>query len=473
MLENVALNFDFKEMDEEDFAYLKSIIPGNRVFLKDDILEDYSKDELADTRRYPDVVIEVESAEEVSKIVKYAYEKTIPVVPRGMGTGLVGGSVAIHGGIMISSVRMNRILEIDEINMTATVEPGVIITDLAAACEEKGLLYAPEPGEKSAAIGGNISTNAGGMKAIKYGVTRECVLGLELVLPNGDIMETGGKVVKNTTGYSLKDIIIGSEGTLAFITKAIVKLVPLPTMNVTLLVPFETLSDAMDAVPLIICSKTVPTAVEFMEGKVIHAAEAYEDKKFPDNSSDAYLLLRFDANSEDEIALITEDVANICLEAGAIDVILADTKDRSDEIWKTRGLFLEAIKGSTTEMDECDVVVPRSEIAEFILYTREVEKNRNVRLNSFGHAGDGNLHVYILRDQLNDEDWEQMKLDVFDDLYKKAKELRGSVSGEHGIGYAKIPYLEEQIGDEGMVLFRRIKYAFDPKNIMNPGKICN
>lgn len=462
----------YKKVEEKDIKFLLSICGENRVFVGEkEINEDFSHDELAGIHKYPEVLVEAASTEEVSKIMKYAYDNNIPVIPRGQGTGLVGASVAIHGGIMINLCKMNKILELDEENLTLTVEPGVLLMEISKFVEEHDLFYPPDPGEKSATIAGNINTNAGGMRAVKYGVTRDYVRGLEVVLPNGEIMEVGGKVVKNSSGYSLKDLIVGSEGTLAIVTKAILKLLPLPKKAISLLIPFPNLEMAIETVPKIIKAKVIPTAIEYMVKDVILASEEFLGKKFPDSSADAYLLLTFDGNSVEENERAYGNVAHICLEAGALDVLISNTQERQESIWKARGAFLEAIKASTTEMDECDVVVPRNKIAEFVKFSDELQKRCNVRIKGFGHAGDGNLHIYILRDDLEQEAWEKKLEEVFEIMYEKSRELGGKVSGEHGIGFAKKSYLKEAEGNLGINLFKNIKLAFDPKNILNPGKV--
>ena len=463
---------NYKRLDINDIEFLKKVCQDDRVFVGDEINEDFSHDELGGAQNMPEVLVDVLSNQEVSSIMKYAYENNIPVVARGSGTGLVGGSVAIHGGIMMNLSKMNKILELDEENLTLTVEPGVLLMEIAKFAQDSDLFYPPDPGEKSATIGGNISTNAGGMRAVKYGVTRDYVMGLEVVLPNGEIITAGGKVVKNSSGYSIKDLICGSEGTLGIVTKAILKLLPLPKKSISLLIPFPNLEMAIETVPKIIKSKTIPTAVEFMERDVILASEEFLGKKFPDSSADAYLLLTFDGNSTEEIEKYYDDAAKICLDSGAIDIFIADTDERLESIWSARGAFLEAIKASTTEMDECDVVVPRKMVAEFIKYTHHLQAEFNIRIKSFGHAGDGNLHLYVLRDDLTKDEWDKKLSQVFECMYKKSIELGGLVSGEHGIGYAKKKYLSQQMGNEYMNLMKNIKQAFDPKNILNPDKVC-
>ena len=461
----------YKKIDNTDIEFLINLCGEENVLVGENINEDYSHDELGGIEKYPEVLVNVHSTEEVSKIMKYAYEYNIPVTPRGQGTGLVGAAVAIYGGIMINLSQMNNILELDEENLTLTVEPGVLLMTIGQYVSEKDLFYPPDPGEKSATIGGNINTNAGGMRAVKYGVTRDYVRGLEVVLPNGEIINVGGKVVKNSSGYSIKDLMVGSEGTLGIVTKAILKLLPLPKKDISLLVPFPDLATAIETVPKIIKSKSIPTAIEFMERDVILASEEFLGKKFPDNTSDAYLLLKFDGNSKEDIEKEYDKVAKLCLECGAYDVFISDTQERNESIWSARGAFLEAIKASTTEIDECDVVVPRDRVAEFIRFTNDLQEELNIRIKSFGHAGDGNLHIYVLKDDLDKLQWDKKLTEAFERMYEKSRELNGKVSGEHGIGYAKKGYLHESQSHAYMDLIKNIKIAFDNKNILNPGKI--
>ncbi len=464
---------DYRKIAAADIAFFQQLCGSKRVIPGAEVNEDYCHDELASIHRRPELLILPATTAEVATIMRYAGEHNIPVTPRGQGTGLVGGAVPLHGGILLDMSGMNKILELDEENLTLTVEPGVLLMDVIKFVEEKGLFYPPDPGEKSATIGGNINTNAGGMRAVKYGVTRDYVRGLEVVLPDGRIIEVGGKVVKNSSGYSMKDLFVGSEGTLGIVTKAILRLLPLPRRKLSLLVPFPSLDAAIETVPKIIKSRTIPTAVEFMQREVILAAEQFLGRKFPDKSADAYLLLTFDGNSREEIDLAYHEVANICLEAGAIDALISNTDERNEAIWSARGAFLEAIKASTSEIDECDVVVPRKSVAEFIRFTHLLEKKHGLRIRSFGHAGDGNLHIYALRDQLDQPTWDAKLEAVFADMYARARELGGKVSGEHGIGYAKEKYLRESAGDDQLALMRGIKAVFDPKNILNPGKVCS
>ncbi len=462
----------FNKINEKDIQNLNKIISDpKRVYTKENIHEDYHHDELHTLIAAPDLLIEAISTTEVSEVMKYAWSRNIPVTPRGQGTGLVGGAVCMSGGIMLSLQKMNKILTLDEDNMTLTVEPGVLLMELAEFLEPKGLIYPPDPGEKSATIGGNISTNAGGMKAVKYGVTRDNIRALEVVLPNGKIIQTGGNIAKNSSGYSIRDLMIGSEGTLGVITEATLRLLPIPAVTVSLLIPFPDLDSAIRTVPKIMRAKQVPTAVEFMQKEVILAATEYLGKQFPDTSSDAYLLVSYDGPNRNVVDLALDEVAELCINNGAVDALISDTPERQQSVWTARGTFLEAIKASTTEMDECDVVVPRGEIAGFIKYCGELEKQYELRIMSFGHAGDGNLHIYALKDDLDQETWNQKLKLVFDKMYRRADEIGGKVSGEHGIGYAKKGFLKESESPVLMEIMAGIKSTFDSKGIMNPGKV--
>ena len=462
----------YNKVTAADIAALQAILGESEVIFGEAINPDYAHDELGGISRMPEVLVRVRTTEEVSAVMKYAWEHTIPVTVRGSGTGLVGAAVPIHGGILLETTKMNKILALDHNNLTVTVQPGVLLMELAAFAEEHDFLYPPDPGEKSATIGGNISTNAGGMRAVKYGVTRDYVRALTVVLPNGEIQTFGAAVAKNSSGYSLKDLIIGSEGTLAIICEAVLKLVPLPKVSVSLLVPFPDMKTAIEAVPHIIRSKVIPTAIEYMSRDTILFSESHLGKKFPDTKNDAYILLTFDGNTDAQVEQDMSTVAELCLTIGALDAYIVDTEERKKSVWSARGAFLEAIKASTTEMDECDVVVPGNQVDTFIKFTHDLADEFNVRIPSFGHAGDGNLHVYICRDALNQADWEKTLSACFDRMYAKAVELGGLVSGEHGIGYAKKEFLKRQYGQTPIALMQGIKQVFDPRNILNPGKVC-
>lgn len=466
---------NYNKLTDEIIAKLKEIAP-NRVFVNGDINADYTHDEMPEYGYFtPEAVVEVISAEEISAILKLCNENLIPVIPRGQGTGLVGASVAKFGGVIVSTVRMNKILGYDYENLTVTVQPGVILNDLQVDCEKQDLMYPPDPGEKFASLGGNISTNAGGMRAVKYGVTRDYVRALKVVLPTGEITSFGSNVAKNSSGYSMVNLIVGSEGTLCFVTEITLKLIPLPKEDITLIAPFEDLKACIESVPKFFMNKLAPVALEFMEPGVIAMAEDFLGKKnvYPlQDQAGAYLLIKFDGNTQEELEPIVEQASEILLENGAIDVFVADTPDLKKNAWGVRGATLDGILASTSAVDECDVVVPRNKIAEYIEKVYELKDKHNVRIISNGHAGDGNLHIYACKDDIPEELWPEKCKAVLDDMYKMAAEIGGQVSGEHGIGHAKIEYLEESVGPVNMALMEGIKKAFDPNGILNPGKVC-
>ncbi len=461
----------FAKVTGEDLAFFESILPG-RVFSGGNVSSDYEHDEMTIYGLYaPEAVLLAQNTDEISAVLRYCCQKGIAVTPRGAGTGLCGGCVAVRGGIVLSTERMKRVLEVDEKNMTATVEPGVLLMEFPKALEGTGLFYPPDPGEKTATMGGNAMTNAGGMRAVRYGVTRDYVLGMEVVLSSGEILTLGGKNVKTSSGYSLIDLLVGSEGTLGILTKLTVKLIPEPKANISLLIPFDDLDTCIGAVPAVLGCGCEPTAVEFMEREVIACAETYLGKQFPDASADAYLLVRLDGASVEALRPAMDRLTDLALSIGARDVLLADTDERKESIWNARGAFLEAIKNSTTMMDECDVVVPRERIADFVRQSGQIGREAGVRICSFGHAGDGNLHIYVCKDAMEDQAWAKALEQVMDRLYAAARNLGGEVSGEHGIGHAKREFLRESLGETQMALMRGIKSVFDPAGILNPGKV--
>lgn len=458
-------------LTEQQLNALMALCPGC-VLAGDDIPSDYEHDEMPiyGTDR-PDAVVLAASKEMVSQVMAWAYGEGIPVIPRGAGTGLCGACVPAGGGIVLALAGMNRILEIDKENLTVTCQCGVLLMELAQAVEAEGLFYPPDPGEKTATIGGNIMTNAGGMRAVKYGVTRDYVRELKVVLPDGRMVTLGGKTAKNSSGYSLMQLMIGSEGTLGVVVEATLRLIPLPRFFRSLLVPFPDNRLCMEAMTKLLAQRIMPTAVEFMQGEVIELSQEYLGRPFPDHSAQVYLLLRFDGRTLDEVEGLMEEAARLMLEAGAIDALIADTDERQGGLWTARGAFLEAIKGSTSQMDECDVVVPRDRMPDYFDFCAQLSRQSGMRIISFGHAGDGNLHSYALRDGLDEADWVRTLKMVMDALYEKAREMGGQVSGEHGIGRAKRTYLAQSVGEDVMMLMRGIKSVFDPKGLLNPGKV--
>ncbi len=459
-----------RKVTSSDIEVFRAILGAAHVQAGAQISLDYARDELAEEQVLPEVLLEPGSAAEVAQIMQYASAQGLPVTPRGAGTGLCGAGVATPGGVMLATSRLNRILEIDEECLMATVEPGVVLLDFQKEVERRGLFYPPEPGEKSATIGGNVSTNAGGMRAVKYGVTREYVRGLEVVLPGGEIVELGGKLAKNSSGYSLMHLFVGAEGTLGIITKIIVRLVPLPKKRVSLLMPFPSLERAIGAVPKVLTSRTAPTAIEFIQNDVIKAWEENTGKRFPHDEAPAYLLLQFDGNSLPELEAAYETAARVGLDQGAWDALIADTSDRHNVIWEARGAFLEALK-ARGEVELADAVVPPHLIPAFVTYCDRLGPQFGVKLITFGHAGDGNCHIHIMRPEMDDAAWREAKGRVLAAIFAKAAELGGQISGEHGIGTAKRKYFLSLAPEVNLQMMRRIKACFDPQGIMNPGKV--
>ena len=465
--------FPYKKMDENDFAYIRSVTDPQRVWVGDAIAKEYYHDEMPEYGVFPpELYVEALTREEVSAIMKYAYENNIPVVARGAGTGLAGGANCKYGGIMLSLMKMNKIFPVDTQNMTVTAQPGALISEVAAAAAEVGLFYPPDPGEKTASIGGSIITNAGGMRAVRYGVTRDYVRCIEAVMPNGDIMHFSSNVVKNTTGFDVKDLVVGSEGILCVCTEVTLKLIPAPKCTCTLVIPFESLEKCIDCVPALLRLPFVPTAVEFLERELIDIVERNLHKMLPVREGEAVLIVMYDASSQEELTQCCDAAAAAALEAGALDVALADTPERIGSVWSVRAAILEGMKADSVGQEECDVVVPRSRIAEFVKAAKSICLSHGVVVEPCGHAGDGNIHTEMLRQPgMTDEEWKSATHACLVELYAKSKELGGQLSGEHGIGNGRLEFLKPFIGEEMYQLYRNLKLAFDPKLILNPGKM--
>ena len=458
----------YNKVTENDIEFLRAATSPDRVLVGDEISEDYSHDELAGVKAMPEVLVRVLYTEEVSKIMKHAYERNIPVVVRGSGTGLVGACVAINGGIMIETAFMNKILELDTENLAVTVQPGVLLMELAAFVEEHDLFYPPDPGEKSATIGGNISTNAGGMRAVKYGVTRDYVRGLEVVLADGTVLQVGGKQVKDASGLSLKHLLIGSEGTLAVITKCLLRLLPKPETTVSVLVPFADLGTGIRSVLTILQANANPTAVEFMERKVVALGESFSGVQYPRPDAGSYILLTFDGH-ESEVNANIERVRRLALDNGAIDYIVLRSAEQAADIWKVRGALVMAVE-AVSEQEPVDIVVPISHTADFVRYINELEASSGVRMIAFGHAGDGNVHLCVVRDGRDQQTWERELHENMEQAYAKAYSYGGVASGEHGIGISKRSYFLRETAQENLAVMNTIKTALDPKHTLNDQK---
>ena len=465
--------YPYKKMTEEDFDQIRSFTAKDRVWVGEDIAKEYYHDEMPEYGSYPpELYVEVINKEEVSAIMAYAYKENIPVVCRGAGTGLAGGATCKYGGIMLSIMRMNRIFPIDHKNQTVTVEPGALLVDVQAAAAAEGLFYPPDPGEKTASIGGNVITNAGGMKAVRYGLTRDFVRCIEAVLPDGSIMEFSSNVVKNTTGYDIKDLVIGSEGTLCILTQVTLKLLPAPTCSATLVMPFESLEMCADMVPKVLELPFVPTAIEFLERELIEIVERTLNKPFPVQQGEAVLIVMYDASSAQELDSAVEAASEAALANGAFDCFIADTPERSATVWSVRGAILEGMKADSVSQEECDVVVPRARIAEYVKAAKRIALSHGIRVEPCGHCGDGNIHTEMLRGpEMSDEEWKTATHACLTELYALAKELGGQLSGEHGIGNGRLEFLKDFVGPRMIALYKSIKLAFDDKLILNPGKV--
>lgn len=467
----------YNEVTPEIIEAFKKIVPG-KVYVKDEINEDYFHDEMPIYGKgAPEVLIEGTTTEDIAAIVKICYENSIPVIPRGAGTGLTGAAVALHGGVMIDMSKMNKILEYDKENFVVHVQPGVLLNDLAEDAQKQGLLYPPDPGEKFATLGGNVATNAGGMRAVKYGCTRDYVRAMTVVLPTGEIIKLGATVSKTSTGYSLLNLMIGSEGTLGIITELTLKVIPAPKETISLIIPYENLEDCISTVPKFFMNHLQPQALEFMEKEIVLVSERYLGKNvFPKEVEGidigAYLLVTFDGEDMESLEEIAEKAAEVVLEEGAVDVLVADTPAKKKEAWAARSTFLEAIEAETKLLDECDVVVPVNQIANYLTYVKSLQGNYDFAIKSFGHAGDGNLHIYTCANDMDETEFKRQVAEFMEIIYKKAAECGGLISGEHGIGYGKMEYLADFAGEASMRLMRGIKEVFDPKMILNPDKIC-
>lgn len=465
----------YGKVDEEALNKLREIVGSAHVYTQADVLETFYHDEtpsgeVPDLKPHCEAVVKPADASQVSQILALANKNRIPITFRGQGTGLVFGAVPTHGGILLSFERMNKILEIDENNMVAVAESGVVLMNLREEVERRGLFYPADPGERTSSIGGNVNTNAGGMNGVKYGKTRDYVLGLEAILPSGEILNLGGKTVKRTTGYELMHLLIGSEGTLAAVTKVIVRLIKLPTQFMTLYIPFNKLQDGVKSVSDILLTRTPPTAIEWMERDVVLEAERYAGKKMPHNEAEAYLIIRLEGEKEDELYEFSQLIYDICMKNGAVDVLAATSKDDQNRIWDIRSVLYEGLQKKGI-LKLIDTVVPRSKIADFMQTAKDVSNKYGVRVLGLGHAGDGNIHLTLLKENLTDEEWAEKAPQVVEEIFRVAVSFGGTVSGEHGIGYVKRKYLPLAVSQEQIRLMREIKKVFDPNNILNPGKI--
>ncbi|MBI3534357.1 MAG: FAD-binding protein [Deltaproteobacteria bacterium] len=436
-----------------------------------DSLEKYSSDETEDLVFKPDLVVLPVSTQEVAHVLKVSERFHMPVTPRGAGTGLSGGALPIKGGIVLSLEKMNKILEIDEKNLVATVEPGVITEVFQNMVEALGLFYPPDPASRgSCFLGGNVAECSGGPRALKYGVTKDYVLGIEAVLPSGEIIRHGGKLFKNVTGYSLSQLLTGSEGTLAVVTKIIFKLLPLPKYRQILLVTFSSLEVAAQTVSDIFRAGFIPSACEFMEKDAIQASEKHLGIKLPYGNAEALLLIEVDGNRIDILEDDRNQIGELALSKGATDVIIAEDSEKQKEIWRVRRAIGEAVKSHSIYKEE-DTVVPRYELPKLVCGVKETGAKYGLTTVCYGHAGDGNVHVNILKTDMTDQKWNCTLPQAIEEIFKLTISLGGTLSGEHGIGYSQKQYMPLAYSKSELELMKRIKKAFDPNGLLNPEKI--
>ncbi|UAC49180.1 glycolate oxidase subunit GlcD [Bacillus aquiflavi] len=429
----------------------------------------YSYDATPLYQSLPDAVVSPRSTNNVAEIVKFCNVHRIPIVPRGSGTNLCAGTCPTEGGIVLLFKNMNKIIEIDEENLTVTVQPGIITLDLINAVEEKGLFYPPDPSSmKISTIGGNISENSGGLRGLKYGVTHDYVIGLEIVLPNGETIRTGGKLAKDVAGYNFTSLFVGSEGTLGIITEATLKLIPMPETKKTMLALYQDIEAAANSVSKIIANKIIPATLEFLDKPTIEAVEAYAQNGLPTNV-EAILIIEQDGPHE-IVEHDMEKIKTICQAEKSVSVQVAKSQEEAEALTTARRTALSALARlkPTTILE--DATVPRSEIANMVRAINEIAAKYNITICTFGHAGDGNLHPTCPTDVRNHDEIERVEK-AFAEIFAKAIELGGTITGEHGVGEMKAPYLELKLGKEGILAMKAVKSALDPNNIMNPGKI--
>ncbi|MGM8215111.1 glycolate oxidase subunit GlcD [Bacillaceae bacterium W0354] len=451
------------------FDKLKEIVGEQYIERTEAGLLAYSYDATPNFQAKPDVVVSPENTEQISQIVKLCQEYHVPIVPRGSGTNLAAGTTPTQGGLVLLFHRLNNILEIDEENLTITVQPGVITKTIDEVVVSKGLFYPPDPSSmKISTIGGNINENSGGLRGLKYGVTKDYILGLEVVLPNGDVIRTGGKLAKDVAGYDLTKLFVGSEGTLGIVTEATLKLIPLPESKKTLLSIYDSMEKAADTVSKIIANKVTPATLEFMDQPTIRAVEDYSHLGLP-IEAEAVLLIEQDGPAE----IVERDIAlieQICIDQGALDVKVATTEEEAEGLREGRRAALSAIASLSPTTILEDATVPRSEIANMVRAINSIAEKHDVKIATFGHAGDGNLHPTCMTDARDEDEMKRVE-EAFAEIFAHAIKLGGTITGEHGVGEMKSPYLAWKIGEEGLQAMKNIKLAFDPNNLMNPGKM--
>ena len=453
---------------------LQQIVGESFILTDNENLANYGHDETEKLLYLPEVVVKPRTTKEVSEIMLLANKEMIAVTPRGAGTGLSGGALPIYGGITLSMERFNEILDIDERNLQATVEPGVINEVFQNAVKEVGLFYPPDPASKgSCFLGGNVAENSGGPKCVKYGTTKDYILNLEVVLPTGEIIFTGANTLKNSTGYNLTQLMVGSEGTLGIVTKIIVKLLPYPKHNLLILVPFRSLDEACSAVSEVFRAGFIPSAMELMERDALDWVSCYVKSNVVKIEPDiqAHLLVEVDGNNMEVLVKEIEAIAELMSKFDIADVLFAESASQKEELWKLRRKINEAVMVNAVSKEQ-DTVVPRAELPKLVNGIKQIGNNYKFKTVCYGHAGDGNLHVRIIKGDLTDEQWngEYIK-NAIAEIFILCKELNGTISGEHGIGLIQQEYMGIVFSEKALNIQKNIKQVFDPKKILNPGKI--
>lgn len=462
----------YKTIDSTDIDFFQKLL-GSRCFVEMEVRQTYGHDETEDLQFTPDLVLKPENVEEVSQIMRYCHANQLVVTPSGARTGLSGGALPIEKGIALSMERFNKIISIDEKNHQVTTEPGVITQVLQDAVKAKGLFYPPDPASKgSCFIGGNVSENSGGPKAVKYGVTKDYVLNLEIVLPNGEVIWTGANVLKNATGYNLTQLLVGSEGTLGIITKIVLRLIPHPTTDLLMLVPFFNAEKACEAVAAIFQAGITPSGLEFMERDALLWTLPYEPDtiiEVKDNHA-AHLLIEVDGFDLDVLMRDCEKIVSVLEKFETDEILFAENQTQKDQLWKLRRKVGEAVKSHSIYKEE-DTVVPRFELPNLLSTVKRIGSAYGFQSVCYGHAGDGNLHINIIKGELSDQFWDHELSKAIAELFTEVIAMGGTISGEHGIGLVQKQYMPIAFNEIQLQLMRNIKQVFDPKNILNPGKI--
>jgi glycolate oxidase len=461
----------YNRINKEIYEKLTEIIGEYYIFSDSETLEKYSRDETEDLSFLPEIVVKPRKTDEISLILKLANAYNIPVYTRGGGTGLSGGALPVYGGIVISMENFNRILSIDRKNFQVTVESGVITQVLQEQLEKEGLFYPVDPASRgSCFIGGNVAECSGGPRAAKYGVTRNYVLAMEFVTPEGEIINTGSKTIKNVTGYSLTQLLCGSEGTLGIITKITLKIISLPEFKKILLIAYPDVNKCISSVSELYLCGLNPAALEFLEKDAVKAAESQLSKVFPNSQAEAQLLIELDGDNPDVIDADIQKISEIAEKYSAYDIIVAEDAGKMEELWQLRRSVGEAVKSISVYKEE-DTVVPRANLPQLLSGVKSICNKFGIRCICYGHAGDGNLHVNILKENLSDDYWNEYVNKAVKEIFELTVSLGGTISGEHGIGYSQKEFLPIALSKQEILLNKRIKAAFDPGNILNPGKI--